>query len=440
MKKALELLVELIAVITVPILIVLGFAWLARWLSTSIAWIRLPQGISVWFSNGWLACAWLCIMLFYLLLMALMGTFSNAKMPLGLLVNAQNRLSFSRLQMVLWLVLVVATVSTLATARYYYPLTEEQQKELADCQLRNATDADKKIQCDLLIALQLGYGWLKIGIPPELLLAAGLSVGTATVAAYVNSAKRNPGVTVEANLQQQQDKMIALQRDLESNLTMPSSRATSNTQTAQLLQEQQDAQRLHMLHNQLRVLNTRAGALMQRDRPGDAQLGDMVSGNQVGNWEVLDWSKMQALVLTLLLVGFYAMAVWRMFFHADLWQAPAEVVLPAFEGGLLTLLTISLAGYVGNQSADHTQGQPPAPPVTEPGNEETRLSDKSKSRVHWTSGTIEKRDSKLFVRTYDGVSIYELDATPNPLKNGESIVFQLPTDSKSVPWADVIKI
>jgi hypothetical protein len=85
-------------------------------------------------------------------------------------------------------------------------------------------------------------------------------------------------------------------------------------------------------------------------------LRGIVSGREIGNWEELDWSKVQALLLSLMLIALYAVAMYRMLSQPEGWIEAETAAFPEFSGALAALLGISLAGYEANQIPDHTTG------------------------------------------------------------------------------------
>lgn len=132
---------------------VLGALWLARFLVPAV------------YSN-WL---WMLAMLVMLCVIGLAGRFvSEDHRWLAFFVNKEKRLSFSRLQVLCWWVMLLSALVVVLNARY--------------------------------AALSTSSNWHNLTIPTDILAAAGLSTATAVATAFINSAKRNPDSLQASNL------------------------------------------------------------------------------------------------------------------------------------------------------------------------------------------------------------------------------------------------
>ena len=158
---------------------------------------------------------------------------------------------------------------------------------------------------------------LDIGVPRELWLAMGISVTSLAGTPLILSTKTQQPVSGQ-QLQQTKD-LLNLSDD-------------SGTQAA--------------------------GHLLVRDDPKNAQWTDLFRGDEVGNAASLDLSKIQMFYLTLILVIGYAAAIGAMFYTFGLGAHNDQVVkigvFPTFDAGMLGLLGISHAGYLGYKAASHT--------------------------------------------------------------------------------------
>lgn len=242
---------------------------------------------------------WLVTMFVFLCLIAIMGMFTAQKSPLGILINKENRLSFSRLQMVCWWVMLISAMLVMAGARY-----------------TGATAT-----------------WLNINIPDGLLAAAGLSLGTVAVTSVINDSKRNPSTNQNIKLDEKQEALKAqwVQESVREN--------------------GDPSWKIKHLSAQVKAFEERNGFLKVAQAPA---LTDLFLGNEVGNWEEVDWTKVQALLLTAILIGLYSIALWNMLADPKEWLSSESGSFPAFSGALATLLVISYAGYKGDQLVNHS--------------------------------------------------------------------------------------
>ncbi len=117
------------------------------------------------------------------------------------------------------------------------------------------------------------------------------------------------------------------------------------------------------------------GQVIVRDPNVPAHFGDLVEGEEVSNAGTVDISKVQQLLITLLLMGVYFAMLWNLFVSPDdgqLWQlhatdaaklkemgldkvcSPASckwAALPDFPASLVTLLAVSHGGYLAYKAA-----------------------------------------------------------------------------------------
>ena len=81
----------------------------------------------------------------------------------------------------------------------------------------------------------------------------------------------------------------------------------------------------------------------------------MFEGDEVGNTAYVDIAKVQMFLFTILTILAYCSAIYH-----ELWglsQAKPDftnLAMPALSSGMIGLLGISHAGYLGSKTADHT--------------------------------------------------------------------------------------
>jgi len=147
---------------------------------------------------------------------------------------------------------------------------------------------------------------LNVTIPGELLLAMGISA-TSLVA--------TPGI-----------------------LSLKEDQTPTDDQMAQAAQKMNVAQ-----------IPPGRGAVAAKPDPSDASWADLVTGDEVGNAGTPDLGKIQQLLITLLLLGSYAVYIFMNF------QASAAPIsaLPALDKSFVWLLGISHASYLAYKAAPH---------------------------------------------------------------------------------------
>jgi len=188
------------------------------------------------------------------------------------------------MQLILWTVIIVSALSTLALFRLAHGGA--------------GTDA------------------LNITVPEQVWALLGLSGATTAAALAIKGTKKNVGVSAQED--------IAIQKQLG------------------VVIEQLPAAAGNVGH---------VGALITNKGPKGASMADLFSGDEVGDALYVDPGKIQMFFFTVLVAIAYASAVGDVF--AD--QTPvADAFLPDLSTGMVTLLGISQAGYLGTKYASST--------------------------------------------------------------------------------------
>ena len=97
------------------------------------------------------------------------------------------------------------------------------------------------------------------------------------------------------------------------------------------------------------VSNT--GLLLTKARPADARWADLFKGEETGNGDYLDASRVQMFFFTFVLVLAYGVAIFALLQSS----APAINAFPPFDASMVALLAISHAGYLTNKVIPHSQ-------------------------------------------------------------------------------------
>lgn len=102
------------------------------------------------------------------------------------------------------------------------------------------------------------------------------------------------------------------------------------------------------------VAANRQGTLFRYPDATYAVFYDIFEGDEIGNTLTVDISKVQMFFFTVIAVFSYAVAVYQMFYNG----APEDFAsFPVPSEGLVWILGISHAGYLGTKAVDHTDLQ-----------------------------------------------------------------------------------
>jgi hypothetical protein len=123
------------------------------------------------------------------------------------------------------------------------------------------------------------------------------------------------------------------------------------------------------------------GQLQQNTKPEDARLYNLISGEEVSNWNILDLSRLQNLFITLVLVTAYAASLGCYLLKVvnEIGGMPIDK-FPELNASFIALLTISHAGYlVGKAVPNQPEGEPeqPGSEPEQPGSEPEPPEDRS---------------------------------------------------------------
>ena len=173
----------------------------------------------------------------------------------------------------------------------------------------------------LVRAFALGSGALEFTIHRELWMLLGISAGAAAGKELVNSVKKDKHV--------ENADVLAVQ-------------------TAETLTKQGTPT------NHVEVEQHRVGSLYGNPSTDDASLVDMFQGTEVANTAQVDMAKVQMFFFTIAALVAYGAEVFTML--GKVTAASQLVELPKVGPGLLALLTVSHATYLGGKTIDHSSG------------------------------------------------------------------------------------
>jgi len=98
---------------------------------------------------------------------------------------------------------------------------------------------------------------------------------------------------------------------------------------------------------------TMSGTVVMKRSPRDARIADLIRGEEVGNATVVDITRTQMLIITVIVVTAYAMTVWQRIGFVD----GSITQFPELSETVLGLIFISHAGYIGGKLAPTTRGE-----------------------------------------------------------------------------------
>jgi len=218
---------------------------------------------------------------------------------LGLLIDERNKMSLSRLQMILWTIVVLSGFLTAA--------------------LRNIRSGEADV--------------LKIDVPAQLWLLMGISTTSLIGSPLIRSTKMTEPVATDAA----QSPMVAFQWGLTKD---------------ELIRQGLTKDEIEKL-----------GKIVIWRWPWDARPADLFQGEEIGNAAHLDLGKIQMFYFTLVLVLAYAVMLGTMFSNITHPSTTCEITtgmicgLPSLPDGMVALLGLSNGGYLGNKVIPHTAGQ-----------------------------------------------------------------------------------
>lgn len=94
------------------------------------------------------------------------------------------------------------------------------------------------------------------------------------------------------------------------------------------------------------------GVLFPNKDPAEARITDMFEGEELSNWKLVDLAKVQMFFFTIVIAIAYGAELLHMIMADDL--TVDNIALPTVNEGLLAVMGISHAGYLGKKSVTET--------------------------------------------------------------------------------------
>ena len=318
----------------------------------------------------------------------------------GVLIDSRNRASLSRAQITLWTILALSAYLTIALVRSRPgALPEPKAKDIELCitqRLQSAAgeqeiatwrvehpEEAKIIQVNAAGECAAAQP-LQITFPTELLLALGISTTSFAGSNLVQSLKRNrKDLELITGLKKKEQEAEALanakkaawasknqvlgeaKERLEQARQQTSPEAGKLEAVVEYLieeldqanQEQVEAMKAWEVIKAQREVEEREiqGLLKVNEKPEQAALGEIFRGDEIGNYSIVDLSKVQMFLFTVALLVAYGTALGGLLQNSAALFNPLGVDLPPFSSSLNTLLAISHAGYLSVKSIDQTK-------------------------------------------------------------------------------------
>ncbi len=343
---------------------------------STVSWAKLPFTKLTWSpspTQHWLILAGLTAVILWLA-----GYKANGKW-FGVLIDERRRTSLSRLQIGMWTVLAMSAFLAVALARSKpAALIKPTAEAVAAC--KAALTEDQKNQADEFCSSEPDP--LRIIFPNELLVALGISTLSFAGASLVKTNKRSKrALVLISDLEKRKESAAAEHTKARAAFEAADAQYKSkfaeylakNPGHTQTQAEQTDVEvealgatreaakkKLETAETakeaaaeEAELAQAKVGILKINKSVDEATLGDMFQGNEVGNYNLIDLSKVQMFLFTIAIGVAYSAALVGLFQGNIL--NPFGVELPEFSNSLNVLLGISHAGYIATQSVDHSQ-------------------------------------------------------------------------------------
>ena len=308
---------------------------------------------------------WGVAIIFMFVLLALAGHEINGQW-FGVLIDSRNKVSLSRLQITLWTVLVLSTYLTIALPRV------------------SAMVGDKPT-LDAAKALDIRF-------PDELIVAMGISAVSFAGSSLIKSNKKGKQIKIDARLspdaaQARRDQAAQALKAAEVTLleavktegirktelaqvqealkagTAPQAKvdmaqtlcnaALNDIETATKDRDTKKAA-LETAESDLTDILATQGLLHKNADPSEARWVDLFRGEEIGNFKLIDMSKVQMLFFTVVIIAAYAAAISTLMRDVTLLRTSAFIAFPGFSESLNFLLGISHGTYLSVKTIDQS--------------------------------------------------------------------------------------
>ncbi len=335
-------------------------------------------------------------------LLALAGREINGQW-FGVLIDSRNKISLSRLQITLWTVLVLSAYLTIALPRVWAMVvaaptpaaaqapgvaptpTATPTPGAAQAAPKTAPTPEDASTSEVAKAMDIRF-------PQELIVAMGISAASFTGSSLIMSNKKGKQIKVDARLspdaaQTRRDQAADALKKAEAalldavktedtrkvNLEQAKTALTAGTATqakvdmdetlysAALIDKEaatkdRDAKKaaLETSESELADILATQGLLHKNADPSEARWVDLFRGEEIGNFKLVDMSKVQMLFFTVVIIAAYAAAISGLLRDLTVLRTSAFIAFPGFSESLNFLLGISHGTYLSVKTIDQS--------------------------------------------------------------------------------------
>ena len=287
----------------------------------------LPGRLEAINPGGGLMLAWLINIVFMLAIAAIIGMALN-KGPMGILIDPRNMMSLSRLQMVLWTVVILSAFVTTALARVGDSRVHPGRYV---CETTVDAEGNEVQEKDCATPLD-------VNLPPLLWTLMGISLTSAVSSPLLTAFK------AQRTSEEDRRRKAAAGK---ASLTLggggePVQPATYDNTLKEAKAETPDPE-AEKLKNE--------GALVKKESWTDARLSDIFMGEEVANFMYVDIAKVQNFLFSVFAVVAYGVAV--AIAMSSVVSVAKFITLPELPQGLVAVIGISHGGYLTDKAFTH---------------------------------------------------------------------------------------
>jgi hypothetical protein len=275
---------------------------------------------------------WIIMAVLLALFMAVVGLGVNGRVW-GILIDEANTMSLSRFQMVLWTLVILP--GWLAAAVWNLGIAPQSGQTLGPL--------------DIAMPAQV---WALLGISTASLVGTPLILNEKAKRATTEKQKRR---SVQG-IARREGKTAQLERAVAATTPVT---APAPAVAGQPPQAAVPADTYTDVAAQSIGVDITRGQLFARTEPQLAKASDMFHGDELGNAQQVDLSKIQMFFFTLILVLAYTLAIQTALTVGFDPKIPVTTFgvhqFPSIDPGMAALLAISHAGYLGYKASTHTE-------------------------------------------------------------------------------------
>ena len=281
--------------------------------------------------GGGLLIAWLINVILMLVIAGLIGYALN-KGPFGILIDSRNMMSLSRLQMLLWTIVIVSAFITVGLARVADTRVHP-GRYVCETVVNEAGEEEPEADCATPLDLQ---------VPSLLWTLMGISLASAVSSPLLKNFK------AQRTAEEDRRRKNAATK---TSLTLGGEVVEPATYDNRLKESASETPEEVTLQNE--------GALVKKSDWLEARFSDVFMGEEVGNFMYVDIAKVQNFLFSVFAVAAYAAALGMAMSGAT--SIAKFFAFPELSEGLVTVIGISHGGYLTDKAFTHATPTEPAP-------------------------------------------------------------------------------